>query len=430
MNISPANAPLGASHSHVFLGQEHAQSERRTWAVIWLCGLMMLAEIVGGLMFGSIALVADGLHMSTHAGALLLAALAYTYARRHADDPKYTFGTGKLGDLAGFTSAIILAMIALLIGYESVGRIFQPIEIHFGEAIPIACVGLAVNVASAWLLSSGGHHHGHSHGHGHHATGHESEHVHAHEGSAASHDHGEVRRIVTTDGEVQLEIFEAGVPPRFRLRTAAGPDLLAAITSVETVRPDGARQLFALRDEGTYLESVDDVPEPHAFTAFVRIGEAVHAVTFEEHADAHGDAHRDNNMRAALIHVMADAAVSVLVIVGLILARSFGWLWMDPLAGIVGAAVIASWSYGLVRDTGAILLDRIPDQAMAHELREAVVREGDQIADLHLWRLGPGHLGAIVSILTTQARGADYYRAKLARFRSLSHLTVEVLHRT
>ena len=433
MKISPANAPFGASHSHVFLGQEHARSERRTWAVIWLCGLMMLAEIGGGLMFGSIALVADGLHMSTHAGALLLAALAYTYARRHADDPNYTFGTGKLGDLAGFTSAIILAMIALLIGYESVGRIFQPVEIHFGEAIPIACLGLAVNVASAWLLSGSGHHHGHSHGHthghGHQARENEGGHVHPHDGSPARHDHDEVRRIATADGEMRLEIFEAGVPPRFRLRADAAPSLLAAGASVETVRPDGARQLFELRDEGTCLESVDEIPEPHAFTALVRIGEAAHAVTFEEHADVHGNAHRDNNMRAAVIHVMADAAVSVLVIVGLVLARSFGWLWMDPLAGIVGAAVIASWSYGLIRDTGAILLDRIPDQAMARELREAVVREGDQIADLHLWRLGPGHLGAIVSILTTQARGADYYRAKLARFRSLSHLTVEVLHK-
>src|SRR5580704_7724547 len=160
-------------HSHVFLGEGHEQSERRTWAVIWLCGAMMVAEIVGGLMFGSIALVADGMHMSTHAGALLLAALAYSYARRHADDRGFTFGTGKLGDLAGFASAIILVMIALLIGYESVSRIFAPVPIHFAEAIPIAWVGLAVNIASAWLLSGGGHHHGHDHGHGHGQDAHE-----------------------------------------------------------------------------------------------------------------------------------------------------------------------------------------------------------------------------------------------------------------
>ncbi len=151
-----SSAPL--RHHHVFLGAEHETSERRTWAVIWLCGAMMVAEIVGGLLFGSIALVADGMHMSTHAGALLLAALAYSYARSHADDPRFTFGTGKLGDLAGFASAIILAIIALLIGYESITRIFAPVPIHFAEAIPIACLGLAVNVASALLLSGGGHH--------------------------------------------------------------------------------------------------------------------------------------------------------------------------------------------------------------------------------------------------------------------------------
>src|ERR1700694_3779621 len=156
-----------AFHNHVFLAEGHEKSERKTWAVIWLCSAMMVAEIVGGLMFGSIALVADGLHMSTHAGALLLAALAYTYARRHANNPNFTFGTGKLGDLAGFTSAIILAMIALLIGYESINRMFAPVPIHFAEAIPIACLGLAVNVASAWLLS-GSHHHGHGHTHGAH----------------------------------------------------------------------------------------------------------------------------------------------------------------------------------------------------------------------------------------------------------------------
>ena len=163
--MTDQNNGAAAFHDHVFLGEGHEASERRTWAVIWLCGIMMVAEIVGGLVFGSIALVADGMHMSTHAGALLLAALAYTYARKHANNPAFSFGTGKLGDLAGFTSAIVLAMIALLIGYESVTRIFDPVPIHFAEAIPIACLGLAVNVASAWLLSGGGHDHGHGHGH-------------------------------------------------------------------------------------------------------------------------------------------------------------------------------------------------------------------------------------------------------------------------
>src|ERR1700678_1895067 len=217
-----------SDHNHVFLGERHEMNERRSWAVIVLCGAMMIAEIAGGLGFGSIALVADGLHMSTHAGALLLAALAYTYSRRHAEDPRFSFGTGKLGDLAGFTSAIILAMIAILIGYESVLRVFSPVSIHFAEAIPIACLGLAVNITSAWLLSAGDH--GHSHGHSH--------------GGGESHD--EEHWITTPEGRLLLEVFEDGVPPRLRLRSETGPRLAAETTAVETVRPDAARQLFRL----------------------------------------------------------------------------------------------------------------------------------------------------------------------------------------
>jgi cation diffusion facilitator family transporter len=312
------DALLITHHSHVFLGEGHKHAEHRTWAVIALCGTMMLVEIVGGAAFGSIALVADGLHMSTHAGALLLAALAYSYARRHANDARFSFGTGKLGDLAGFTSAVILALIALLIGYEGVTRFIEPVPIDFREAIPIAALGLAVNVASAWLLTVGGHHHDHEHDHHH---GH--------------HHHG---------------------------------------------------------------------------------------------SNDHSAAHRDNNIRAAVVHVIADAAVSVLVILGLLLARAFGWLWMDPLAGIVGACVIASWSYGLIRDTGAMLLDMNPDRHMTGHLREVIERDGDMLADLHLWRLGPGHLGAIISIVTRHAREPEFYRKRLAEFRSLSHVTVEVEH--
>jgi cation diffusion facilitator family transporter len=403
-----------AFHSHVFLGEGHEKSERKTWAVIWLCGAMMVVEIVGGWLFGSIALIADGLHMSTHAGALLLAALAYTYARRYADDPRFTFGTGKLGDLAGFTSAIILAMIALLIAYEAISRLFTPVPIHFAEAIPVACLGLTVNIASAWLLS-GGDHHGHSHAHGH-----------GHGPAHAQHDHDESKRIATKYGDMTLEIFEDGVPPRFRLHAESVPTLAAAAASIETIRPDGARQVFAFVDRSGFLESVEEVPEPHAFNANVKINDETYPATFEEHEHAHGAAARDNNMRAAVIHVIADAAVSVLVIVGLILALTFGWLWMDPLAGIVGACVIASWSYGLIRDTGAILLDMNPDRRMADDVRRAIESEGDKLGDLHLWRLGPGHLGAIVSVVTPNARGEGYYREKLARFEALSHLTIEV----
>ncbi len=406
------SADFTAFHGHVFLGKGHEKSERRTWAVIWLCAAMMLVEIVGGWLFGSIALIADGLHMSTHAGALLLAALAYTFARQYANDPRFTFGTGKLGDLAGFTSAIVLAMIALLIGYEAVSRLFAPAPIRFAEAIPIAFLGLSVNLASAWLLS-GGDHPGHSHG-----SAHSGDH------------HDDSKWVPTRDGDAVLEVFEDGVPPRFRLTRETGSALSASAASIETVRPDGARRVFDFADRGGFLESIDEIPEPHAFDAEVIIDGERSRVVFEEHEHAHGAATRDNNMRAAIIHVLADATVSVMVIVGLVLAKLFGWLWMDPLAGIIGALVIASWSVALIRDTGAVLLDMNPDRSMADNLRRAIEREGDEIADLHLWRLGPGHLGAIVSVVTPSARSEADYRARLARFRSLSHLTIEVRRAT
>src|SRR6202790_279282 len=403
-----------APHDHVFLGKDHHKAERRTLAVIILCSIMMIAEIVGGALFGSLALIADGLHMSTHAGALLLAALAYTYARKYANDRNFTFGTGKFGDLAGYSSAIVLAMIALLIGYEAVSRLLNPVPISFNEAIPIAVLGLAVNVVSAWLLS-GGHHHGHGHGH--------------------AHDHGEQPRRVELDRRtLNIEVFEDNVPPRFRVRADAGVLPQPSDLSIETVRPDGSRQLFAFEDRGEYLQSRDEIPEPHAFIAKIRLlQEGRHherELEFEEHDHdaAHGAHHRDNNMRAAIVHVMADAAVSVLVIVGLLAARAFGWLWMDPLAGFIGALVIANWSVGLLRDTGGILLDRTPNPRMAEKVRMEIESEGDRVTDLHLWRLGPGHLGAIVSIATSGAREAAHYRQRLARFADLSHVTVEVQH--
>src|ERR1700688_3343086 len=163
--IQALDASFGIPHDHVFLGSGHDKNERKTWAVIALCSVMMVVEIVGGSIFGSLALVADGLHMSTHASAMLIAALAYWYARKHANNRQFVFGTGKLGDLAGFTSAVILAMIALLIGYEAVSRFLSPVPIQFTEAIPIAVAGLFVNIASAWLLRGDDHHHGHDHGH-------------------------------------------------------------------------------------------------------------------------------------------------------------------------------------------------------------------------------------------------------------------------
>ncbi len=391
-------APTHPGHDHVFLGTEHERAERRTWWVIGLCGAMMVLEIVGGLVFGSIALVADGLHMSTHAGALLLAALAYRYARRHARDRRFSFGTGKLGDLAGFTSAIVLAVIALLIGYQAIERLFAPIAIHFKDAIAIATLGLFVNVGSVWLLSGGHHHHGH-------------------------HDHDDEHAIETPRGRLTLSVFEDGVPPVFRLRPPAGQSLSGV--AIETIRSNDARQVFHMVDREGWLESAETIPEPHEFTASIRLDGNAYPIAFEEHE--HRGAHHDNNLRAAIVHVLADAAVSVLVIIGLLLASAFGWLWMDPLAGLIGAGVIAAWSYGLIRDTGAILLDMVPDPRIENAVRRTVEAEGDRLTDLHLWRLGPGHLGAIISVATTRAsQGPEHYRRLLSHFPSLSHVTVEV----
>ncbi len=399
-------------HAHIFLGQDHTGSERRTLAVVWLCAAMMVLEIGGGWLFGSIALIADGLHMSTHAGALLLAALAYRFARTRAEDPRFSFGTGKFGDLAGYTSAIVLAMIALLIAYESITRLLAPVPIDFAEAIPIASLGLAVNLASAWLLASGGHHHhGHDHGHDH---GH-------------THDHDDSHRIATPFETFVLSVFEHDHPPVFRLRTQSGRPLMPDSVLLETVRPDDTRQIFTFTSQDGFLQSVQEIPEPHEFSARLRIGETTHVVAFAEHVHAHAAAHRDNNMRAAIVHVAADAAVSVLVIAGLLLARSFGWLWMDPAAGLVGALVIASWAIGLVRDTGGILLDMTADPSVTAKIRQLIEAEGDTLHDLHVWRLGPGHLGAIVSVRAAQPRDAAYYRAKLTPYRTLSHVTIEVL---
>ena len=335
--------PFAAGHDHVFLGAGHDKNGKKTWAVIVLCSLMMLAEIIGGSLFGSLALVADGMHMSTHAGAMLIAALAYSYARKHANDPRFVFGTGKLGDLAGFTSAIILAMIAILIGYEAIARLLSPIPIHYSEAIPIAVAGLFVNIISAWLLS-GDEHHGHSHGHGHgHAHGDDhDEHGHDHDGHEHDdHDH-------------------------------------------------------------------DDHGHQHG------------------HNDHDVDT-RDHNMRAAYVHVIADAAVSVLAIIGLLLAQAFGWIWMDAAAGIVGALVIANWSYGLIRDTGAILVDLNPGDNMKNKVSRAITTTGDRLVDLHVWRLGPGHFGAVVSVITAEPqRGPAFYHTLLQNTQGLSHITVEV----
>jgi cation diffusion facilitator family transporter len=294
------------THEHFFLGAHHARNERRTWLVVGLTTAMMIAEIIGGSIFGSMALLADGWHMSTHAAALSIAALAYLYARKHAHDPRFAFGTGKLGEVAAYTSAIVLAMIALLIGYESVLRLAQPVPIAYGEAMGIAVIGLIVNLVCAWLLREDHDHHAHAHDHDHH------------------HDHA------------------------------------------------------------------------------------------------------DNNLRAAYIHVLADAATSVLAIGSLALAWAFGWVWIDPVVGLVGAAVIASWSYGLIRDAGAVLLDVVPDQYAADEIRKRLEKDGDRVSDLHLWQIGPGHRAAVISIVTDRPQPPSTYKQRLSGLHGLSHVSVEV----
>jgi cation diffusion facilitator family transporter len=307
-------------HSHIFLGEAHTRNERKTWIVIAICAAMMLTEIVGGVWFGSVALIADGLHMSTHAGALLIAALAYTYSRRYANDARLAFGTGKLGDLGAFTSAIALAMIALLIGYESLDRLFNPVMIAFNQAIPVAVLGLGINLLSAFLLRDDHNpHHGHTHRHQ----------------QSQDHDH-----------------------------------------------------------------------------------------THEDDKDT--ELHRDNNLRAAFVHVTADAAVSVLVIVGLLAGRQFGLVWMDPIMGLVATVVILSWSWTLIRSAGTILLDANPDQALTRKIATRLELHGDRVSDLHLWRLGPGHLAAIVSLVSDHPKAPSTYKKKLSGLHGLSHVTIEV----
>ena len=306
LNPAPPSCPRS------WLGLHHDAHARRTHWVVALTLVMMVAEIVGGAYYGSMALVADGWHMATHAAALGVAALAYRYASRHASDPRFAFGTGKVGDLAGFASAVSLAIVALLIGAESVQRLLKPQGIDFLQAGGIAVLGLVVNLVSAWLL-----HHDHAHDHDDH------------------HD--------------------------------------------------------------------------------------------EDDGHTHGG-HHDTNLRAAYLHVLADALTSVLAILGLIGGRYFGWIWMDAVAGLLGAAVIAHWSVGLARAAGRSLLDSHDDSALENALRRQLgaICADARIADLHLWRLGPGYYGLLVSLHGRDLPTPDQYRARLAGFRQLVHVTIEI----
>lgn len=301
------------THDHVFLGKSHDENARRTLWVVALTAVMMVGEIIAGMAFNSMALLADGFHMATHAGALGIAAIAYAYAKRHATSGRYTFGTGKVGDLAGFASALVLGMVAIGIAYESIIRLVDPRPVEFGEATVVAVIGLGVNIVSALLLGHGhDHDHGHSHSHDHH-----------------QHDHHE-----------------------------------------------------------------------------------------------HGHGHeKDNNIRSAYLHVIADALTSVLAIAALLGGRYLGWAWLDPAMGVVGAIVIAVWSVSLLRDTGAVLLDAT-DAKIEAEIRSLVEGPGDaKITDLHVWRVGPGAHSAIVSV-TGVTRETVCQRVRPVH--EIEHLTVEI----
>jgi cation diffusion facilitator family transporter len=302
------------AHGHDFLGKSHDRNARRTLWVVGLTAVMMVGEIVAGAITGSMALLADGFHMATHAGALAVAAAAYAYAKRHVANPRYTWGTGKVGDLAGFASALVLGIIALGIALESASRLLNPVHVDFGDATLVAVIGLMVNLVSAALLS---HDHGHDHAHDH-----------DHE-----HDH--------------------------------------------------------------------------------------------EQADHHHE-HHDHNIRAAYIHVLADALTSVLAIVALLSGRYLGWVWLDPTMGIVGALVISRWSWTLVRQTSAVLLDTANDRLM-QQVASAVEQSGKlRIIDLHVWRVGPGAHAAIVSVAGAASESA--IRSRLKGICGLAHVTVEVSH--
>ncbi|CBN55231.1 MULTISPECIES: CDF family Co(II)/Ni(II) efflux transporter DmeF [Kamptonema] len=310
-------------HSHDFsVNQDRA--EKNTKIVMLLTAVTMVAEIVAGTIFGSMALLADGWHMATHVAAFGIAVFAYQYARSHATDPKYTFGTGKVSVLGGFASAIALAVIALIMALESGARLFQPQAIQFNEAIGVAIIGLTVNLASAWLLQD--HHDHHDHHHDRHHQDHHQDHHHD------RHD----------------------------------------------------------------LDERD---------------------------------HRDHNLRAAYLHVLADALTSVFAIVALFSGKLLGWVWMDAVMGLVGAGVIAKWSYGLIRDTGLILVDGAIDKRVKLDIVTAIEEDADnRVTDLHIWHIGQNHLAATISLVTHHPQTPEFYKNLLSHIPSLSHVLVEVNH--
>ncbi|AIE73881.1 MULTISPECIES: CDF family Co(II)/Ni(II) efflux transporter DmeF [unclassified Synechocystis] len=306
------HTPESWQHSHDFANQHQSHAEKNTKIVMVLTAVTMVAEIIAGTVFGSMALLADGWHMATHVAAFGITLFAYQYARRYATSPRYTYGTGKVSVLGGFASAVALGVIAFLMAFESIGRFFSPHSIQFSEAIAVAILGLLVNLVSAWLLQDRDDHHHHGHHH-------------------------------------------------------------------------------------------------------------------EHHDDHHHHRHQDHNLRAAYFHVLADALTSVLAIVALVAGKFWGWVWLDAAMGLVGAAVIIKWAYGLVNDTSAILLDGSVDKKIQLEILTALEANTDtRVMDLHVWYLNENYLAGTIALVTHFPQSPEYYKQQLSHISSLAHVIVEV----
>ncbi len=348
-------------HSHVF-DVGNRQGEQRTRWVLAITLLTMVVEIGAGWWTGSMALLADGWHMGTHALALGVAAVSYALARRHAGDSRYAFGTWKIEVLGSFTSAVVLGLVSLGIVFESVGRLWRSEAISAQTALIVAVSGLVVNLVSAWLLhgADGGHDHaGHSHG----PKGH-------------------------------------------------GPDMQAA---------HGLHEAHA-KAHGHEHPHVD--PHPH---------QPHDSHDSHGHPHPHSHAHapqaggQDLNLRAAYVHVLADALTSVFAIGALAAALWLGWVWLDPLVGLMGAAVIGVWAVGLMKQSAAVLLDREMDHPLTRQIRDTLESDGDaKVADLHLWRVGRDKFAAVVSVVADAPLAPSVYRERLAPFTPLAHVSIEV----